>query len=111
MEAVECGDACRLRSAQNVANTFAPLHGFHYLASNKGAGIPMTSLTPTPDSAIRENSDGSLDAASVSHAFVTAGTAINESELPTIERNHQCDPVLLSNRAHWAAQSNNCLIF
>jgi hypothetical protein len=70
----------------------------------------MMTSSPHPGFAIRENSDGSLDAICLT-CFVTAGTAINESELPTIERNHQCDPVLLSNRAHWAAQSNNCLIF
>ena len=60
--------------------------------------------SPSPGFAIRQNPDGSLDAICLT-CFVTAGTAMSESELPAIERNHQCDPVLLMIRASWAAQS------
>ena len=53
-------------------------------------------MTSESDSkfAIRHNSDGSLDAICL-QCFATAGTAINESELPAIERAHECDPRLL----------------
>jgi hypothetical protein len=57
--------------------------------------------SPTPDSLIQQNPDGSLDAICFT-CFVTAGTAMSESGLSAIEQAHQCDIGLLVARYQWA---------
>jgi hypothetical protein len=66
--------------------------------------VPMTS-SHHPGFEIRRNADGSLDAICLT-CFVTAGTAMSESELPTIERAHQCDIYLLAERQQWLLLPN-----
>jgi hypothetical protein len=58
-------------------------------------------MTPYPGFAIRQNPDGSFDAICLT-CFVTAGTAMRESELPAIEQAHQCDIYLLEARHQWS---------
>ena len=63
-------------------------------------------LTPSqPRFAIRTNPDDTLDAICLC-CFLTVGTTMNESELPAIERVHQCDIGLLVARSQWARLSN-----